>query len=69
MRVPFDDVHDTLRRELLTAGMAPDRADLSARLFAETSRDGVHSHGLNRLREGVVVDPAIWAAVKSGSYE
>jgi 3-dehydro-L-gulonate 2-dehydrogenase len=49
MRVPFDDLHDTLRRQLLATGMAPDRADLSARLFTETSRDGVHSHGLNRF--------------------
>jgi 3-dehydro-L-gulonate 2-dehydrogenase len=29
--------------------MEPARADLSARLFAETSRDGVSSHGLNRF--------------------
>jgi 3-dehydro-L-gulonate 2-dehydrogenase len=49
MRVPFDQLHDTLRRALLAAGMEPDRADLSARLFAETSRDGVASHGLNRF--------------------
>jgi 3-dehydro-L-gulonate 2-dehydrogenase len=49
MRVPFDQLHDTLRRALLATGMAPDRADLSARLFAETSRDGVASHGLNRF--------------------
>ena len=49
MRVPFDQLHDTLRRALLAAGMEPDRADLSARLFAETSCDGVASHGLNRF--------------------
>jgi 3-dehydro-L-gulonate 2-dehydrogenase len=29
--------------------MEADRADLSARLFAEASRDGVSSHGLNRF--------------------
>lgn len=49
MRVPFDELHDTLRRALLATGMAADRADLSARLFAEASRDGVPSHGLNRF--------------------
>jgi 3-dehydro-L-gulonate 2-dehydrogenase len=49
MRVPFDQLHDTLRRALLATGLEPDRADLSARLFAETSRDGVASHGLNRF--------------------
>ena len=61
MRVPFEEIHDTLRRALTAAGMAADRADLSARLFAEASRDGVSSHGLNRfprfmrmVRRGVV---------------
>src|SRR6188474_2181073 len=49
MRVPFDELHDTLRRALVAAGMAAGRADLSARLFAEASRDGVASHGLNRF--------------------
>ena len=49
MRVPFDELHETLRRALLATGMEADRADLSARLFAETSRDGVSSHGLNRF--------------------
>jgi 3-dehydro-L-gulonate 2-dehydrogenase len=49
MRVPFDELHGTLRRALVAAGMAAERADLSARLFAEASRDGVASHGLNRF--------------------
>lgn len=49
MRVPFDELHDTLRRALMATGMEPDRASLSARLFAEASRDGVSSHGLNRF--------------------
>src|SRR6185295_2689290 len=61
MRVPFDEMHDTLRRALVATGMEADRAALSARLFAEASRDGVSSHGLNRfprfmgmIRRGVV---------------
>ena len=49
MRVPFDELHDTLHRALVAAGMAAGRADLSARLFAEASRDGVATHGLNRF--------------------
>lgn len=59
--MPFDQLHGTLRRVLLTTGMEGDRADLCARLFAEASRDGVASHGLNRfprflrtIRSGVV---------------
>jgi 3-dehydro-L-gulonate 2-dehydrogenase len=42
-------MHDTLRRVLLKTGMEHGRADLCARLFAEASRDGVPSHGLNRF--------------------
>ena len=49
MRVPYDQVHDTLRSILLERGMASARADLCARLFADASRDGVPSHGLNRF--------------------
>lgn len=49
MRVAFEQLHDTLRRVLLTTAMAEDRADVCARLFAEASRDGVASHGLNRF--------------------
>lgn len=49
MRVPFQQLHDTLRRVLEGRGMQPVRADPCARLFAETSRDGVYSHGLNRF--------------------
>jgi 3-dehydro-L-gulonate 2-dehydrogenase len=61
MRVPFDELHDTLHRALATTTMDDDRARLCARLIAESSRDGVHSHGLNlfprlmtMIRSGVV---------------
>jgi 3-dehydro-L-gulonate 2-dehydrogenase len=61
MRVPYTELHDALRRALATTGLAPERADLSARLIAEASRDGVYSHGLNlfprllqMIRAGIV---------------
>jgi len=61
MRVPYTELHDALRRALLTTGLAPERAELSARLIAEASRDGVYSHGLNlfprlmqMIRAGIV---------------
>jgi 3-dehydro-L-gulonate 2-dehydrogenase len=61
MRVSYQDLHDTLRRALATTGLAPDRATLCARLIADSSRDGVASHGLNlvprlvtMIRSGVV---------------
>lgn len=49
MRVPFATLHGTLAAALRATGMAADRADVCARLFAEASADGVASHGLNRF--------------------
>jgi len=61
MQVSYQDLHDTLRRALAAAGLEPDRAALCARLIADSSRDGVASHGLNlvprlitMIRSGVV---------------
>jgi len=49
LRVSFEELHETLRRALLKVGFEQGRADLCARLFAETDRDGVYTHGLNRF--------------------
>ncbi|WP_248929557.1 3-dehydro-L-gulonate 2-dehydrogenase [Paenibacillus hamazuiensis] len=49
MRVPFEQLYGELRRVLLKEGFTEDRAELSARLFAEASRDGFYTHGLNRF--------------------
>ena len=49
MRVSFEEIHQTLRRALLKVGFERGRAGLCARLFAETDRDGVYTHGLNRF--------------------
>src|SRR5437016_1687782 len=49
MRVPFDELLHVLQKALRAAGMDDNRAQLCASLFAEASRDGVASHGLNRF--------------------
>jgi 3-dehydro-L-gulonate 2-dehydrogenase len=49
LRVPYDDLFDALQRAMQRLGLADDRAALCARLFAETTRDGVYTHGLNRF--------------------
>ena len=49
LRIPFMQMHQELKRILLSHDFTPARADLSARLFTEASRDGVYSHGLNRF--------------------
>jgi len=63
IRVPYDDLVNVLARILLKLGFAEDRASRAAGLFANASRDGVYSHGVNRfprfvraLRNGIV-DP------------
>jgi 3-dehydro-L-gulonate 2-dehydrogenase len=62
-RIPLDELRARMERVLLGLGLAPERAALSARLTAETDRDGIRTHGLARLprfaqqvRNGVV-DP------------
>jgi 3-dehydro-L-gulonate 2-dehydrogenase len=61
MRVSYNELVDVLVRALTKAGMDQTRAERCARLFADTDRDGVYSHGLNRfprfmrmVRSGVV---------------
>lgn len=63
-RIPFSEVQATLAGVLRKLGFAAGRADTCARLFAETTRDGVYTHGVNRfprfvatIRNGMV-DPA-----------
>src|SRR5580658_6951033 len=76
-RIPFTDVQQTLAGVLRKLGFAPDRAQACARLFAETTRDGVYTHGINRfprfvatIRNGCV-DPAgrAEATVRCGALE
>ena len=61
LRVSFDELRDTIHRGLETTGLDEDRARLCARLMAESTCDGVPSHGLNlfqrlitMIRSGVV---------------
>src|SRR5271163_218412 len=49
LRIPFVDLESTLHRAILGLGLTGERAALCARLFAETTRDGVYTHGLNRF--------------------
>jgi 3-dehydro-L-gulonate 2-dehydrogenase len=62
MRIPYDELLTVLQKILLPLGFDHDRAHLCAQLFAESSRDGVYSHGLNRfpqfvrmIKSGVII--------------
>jgi 3-dehydro-L-gulonate 2-dehydrogenase len=77
MRIPYDELLDGLLRVLLKLNFEPTRARLCAKLFADASRDGIYSHGLNRfpqfvrmIRNGtVVVDAEPELATSFGSLE
>jgi len=49
IRLPIHEVQEVLREVLEKLGLSHERAELCARLFAESSRDGVYSHGLGRF--------------------
>jgi 3-dehydro-L-gulonate 2-dehydrogenase len=48
-RLPLATVQSTLTAVLCKLGFAADRAETGARLFVETTRDGVYTHGINRF--------------------
>jgi 3-dehydro-L-gulonate 2-dehydrogenase len=73
LRVSYVEINSVLLRVLLKLGFEQERATLCARLFADASRDGVPSHGLNRFPQFVrsiqsaIVDVHAEPALVSGS--
>jgi 3-dehydro-L-gulonate 2-dehydrogenase len=59
LRVSFDELRDTIHRGLRTTGLDEERARLCAQLIAESTCDGVPSHGLNLF-------PRLIAMIRSG---
>lgn len=49
LRVSYHELYNVLLRATEHLGLRGDRAALCARLFAETTRDGIYSHGVNRF--------------------
>ncbi|GAA4096539.1 3-dehydro-L-gulonate 2-dehydrogenase [Mucilaginibacter panaciglaebae] len=61
MRIPFEQLKAEFKRVLINLDFPEPQADLCARIFAENSRDGVYTHGLNRfpkfvkhIKQGVI---------------
>jgi len=52
-RIPFDEMKATIKSAFLNAGMPEGKADTCAQIHTESSRDGVYSHGLNRVERFV----------------
>jgi 3-dehydro-L-gulonate 2-dehydrogenase len=49
LRLTFTEVQQKLEAVLVKLGMEPTRATACAKLFCETTQDGVYTHGLNRF--------------------
>src|SRR5579862_8435802 len=49
MTVPFEKLKSEFKRVLLSMNFTDEKAELCATIFAENSRDGVYTHGLNRF--------------------
>ena len=62
MRITYQELFETLSRVLLKVGFEERRAALCARLFSETTLDGVYSHGLNRF-------PRFLRMIENGSID
>ncbi|MGA2572213.1 MAG: 3-dehydro-L-gulonate 2-dehydrogenase [Terracidiphilus sp.] len=61
-RIPFDEVSRTLAAVLRSLDFSAVRAETCARLFAETTRDGVYTHGVNRF-------PRFAATIRNGTVD
>ena len=62
MRVPYDIMKAEFLRVLTKYGITGERAELSATLFVNASRDGIYTHGLNRF-------PKFIKSIEDGSVD
>ncbi|MCB8887844.1 3-dehydro-L-gulonate 2-dehydrogenase [Vreelandella malpeensis] len=63
--VSFDTLRDTLEKALLKAGLEAEDARVCARVHAESTRDGVHSHGIGRIPRFIEYVEKGWVDVKA----
>ena len=49
IRIPYEELKDTIYRAFIAAGVPSDKALICAGVHADSSAEGVESHGLNRV--------------------
>ena len=64
-RIAFDEMKATIKSAFLNAGMREEKADICAQIHTESSRDGVYSHGLNRVERFVDYIQKGWVDVNA----
>ena len=63
MKVPFEVMKDEFTRVFVKYGMDEKKAEICARIHAESSRDGIFSHGANRVMRFVEYMKTNWVDV------
>src|ERR1700744_2528041 len=65
MLIPFEELKAEFKRILISLNFTDTKAETCARIFAESSRDGIYTHGLNRfpsfveyIKDGLVIPDA-----------
>jgi len=49
MMISYEELKTRFKNILIKVGFSEQKAELCSKIFAENSRDGVHSHGVNRF--------------------
>jgi 3-dehydro-L-gulonate 2-dehydrogenase len=65
MRIPFEQVKAEIKRAMLNVGLTGEQAEICAQVHAESSRDGVYSHGLNRVPRFIDYVRRGWVDIKA----
>ncbi len=64
-RIQFEEMKATIKSAFIKAGMTQEKADTCAQIHTESSRDGVYSHGLNRVARFVDYIHKDWVDVNA----
>ncbi|MDR0822359.1 MAG: 3-dehydro-L-gulonate 2-dehydrogenase [Endomicrobium sp.] len=65
MRISFEEMKSEFKRIFIKYGISEEKAEVCARTHAETSRDGVYSHGANRVPRFINYVKKGWIDVKA----
>ncbi len=63
-RITFEEMKTTIKMAFLNAGMPEEKAETCAQVHTESSRDGVYSHGLNRVERFIDYVHKEWVDVE-----
>ena len=64
-RILFDEMKATIKLAFMNVGITDEKADTCAQIHTESSRDGVYSHGLNRVARFVEYVQKGWVNVNA----